>query len=170
MNEHGVGDSRETDEETLARLNRAAALSLDLVGGYIDGNAARVAKAVEQITAYDAVDNALFEATRFAEDVATHRTAFSADDIRQAVLTRLKATVPLEQDVAISAALDHCLAGRFDQARDVFGQGDAGNLAALHVIAAYTAMLGLHTSEPGEFTSGHMAYIAELVSYRRMAE
>ncbi|MET7992756.1 hypothetical protein ABZU76_17855 [Amycolatopsis sp. NPDC005232] len=147
-----------------------AALVFELIGGYVEGDADRVAQVTRQVGASARVGEVLAEATRFAAYLTAEARAagarLKARQIRTGVLSRLAATVPPHHELAVSAALDALFEGRFHAAAAAFGDGPAGDLIALHALTAFTAMLGIRVAAPGEFTSANLAALASILHRR----
>jgi hypothetical protein len=164
---HDESDDGDDEQEPRRVLS---ALVFDLIGGYLDEDADRVAQIAGQISATGQVGEALSEALRFVAFLSLQGRTVGArlrvEEIRAAVLARVSVTLAPHHELAVSAALDHLLAGRTDEAVDAFGEGAAGDLIALHTLTAYGAMLGEHLCGPGEFTSANLAVMAALMSQR----
>ncbi|HEY3692844.1 MAG TPA: hypothetical protein VGL46_21590 [Pseudonocardiaceae bacterium] len=156
-------------EQDLRRV--LSALVFDLIGGYLDEDADRVAQIAGQVRATGRVGEALSEALRFVGFLTQQGRAVGArlrvEEIRSAVLSRLSVTLPPHYELAVSAALDLFLAGRADEAVAAFGEGPDGDMIALHALTAYGAMLGEHLYAPGAFTSDNLAIMGALMSQRR---
>ncbi|WP_432855673.1 hypothetical protein ACQPXB_22875 [Amycolatopsis sp. CA-161197] len=146
------------------------ALVLELIGGYIEDDVDRVAQVIHQVGESGHVGEVLAEATRFTAYLAAEARAagarLRAEQIRKGMLARLAATVPPHHELAVSTALDALFEGRFCAAGAAFGDGPAGDLIALHALTAFTAMLGTHVSEPGEFTAARLAAFASAIRPR----
>jgi hypothetical protein len=140
-----------------ASRRQCAALVFELISGYVEDDAHRVARVTRQVGVSGRVGEVLAEATRFTAYLTAEARAAGArlrvEQIRTGVLSRLAATVPPHHEMAVSNALDALFEGRFHAAATAFGEGSAGHLIALHALAAFTAVLGTHVSAPGEFTS-----------------
>ncbi|MEV8612958.1 hypothetical protein AB0383_34420 [Amycolatopsis sp. NPDC051373] len=153
-----------------ARRSRCAALVFDLIGGYVEDDVGRIARVIRQVGASGRVGEVLAEATRFAAYLTAEARAagvrLRAAQIRTGVLSRLAATVPPHHELAVSTALDALFEGRFPAAAASFGDGPAGDLIALHALTAFTAMLGIRVSAPGEFTSANLALLASVLHPR----
>ncbi|WP_326836912.1 hypothetical protein VSH64_18765 [Amycolatopsis rhabdoformis] len=153
-----------------AGRRECAALVFELIGGYVEDDADRVAQIARRVDRSGRVGEVLAEATRFAAYLTAEARAagvrLRAGQIRRGVLSRLAATVPPHHELAVSTALDALFAGRFPAAAAAFGDGPAGDLIALHALTAFTAMLGVRVSEPGEFTSANLAALASVLHPR----
>ncbi|QRP42691.1 hypothetical protein [Amycolatopsis sp. FDAARGOS 1241] len=153
-----------------AHRRQCAALLFELIGGYVEGDADRVAQVAGQVDASGRVGEVLAEATRFTSYLTAEARAagarLRAERIRAGVLSRLAPTVPPHHELAVSAALDALFEGRFRAAAAAFGDGSAGDLIALHALAAFTAMLGAHAFAPGEFTSANLVALASVMRPR----
>ncbi|WP_434533312.1 hypothetical protein [Amycolatopsis carbonis] len=149
---------------------QCAALVFELIGGYLEDDVDRVAQVIRQVGASGRVGEVLAEATRFTAYLTAEARAagvrLRAEQIRKGVLSRLGATVPPHHEFAVSTALDALFEGRIYAAATAFGHGSAGDLIALHALTAFTAMLGLHVSAAGEFTSANLAAFASVMRPR----
>lgn len=164
----GRGGGAKIGEQASRR--QSAALVFELIGGYVEDDVDRVTQVIRQVGTSGRVGEVLAEATRFTAYLAAEARAagvrLRAEQIRKGVLSRLGATVPPHHELAVSTALDALFEGRFYAATTAFGDGSAGDLIALHALTAFTAVLGLHVSAAGEFTSANLVAFASVMRPR----